>query len=85
MTNLWQTDTRDNSGYERRQTTAIGRGENAGRSLTEYQVVRRAVRLGGWTGEPLTLALPEKEGEAELVVVEPDMPGPMLALLDLAR
>ena len=72
-------------GYERRQTTAIGRGENAGRSLTEYQVVRRAVRLGGWTGEEVTLNLPEKEGEAELVVVEPDAPGPMLGLLDLAR
>jgi hypothetical protein len=72
-------------GYDRRQTTAVGRGENAGRSLTEYQVVRRATRLGAWAGEAATLPLPDKEGEAELVVVEPDAPGPMLALLDLAR
>jgi hypothetical protein len=29
--------------------------------------------------------LPDKEGEAELVLVEPDAPGPMLAISDLAR
>ncbi len=72
-------------GYDRAQTTPVGRGENAGRSLTEYQVVRRATRLGSWSGAAAALALPAKEGEAELVVVEPDAPGPMLALLALAR
>jgi hypothetical protein len=72
-------------GYDRTQTTPVGRGENAGRSLTEYQIVRRATRLGTWSGAAATLQLPEKAGEAELVVVEPDAPGPTLALLDLAR
>jgi hypothetical protein len=72
-------------GYDREQTTPIGRGENAGRNLTEYQVVRRARKLGAWTGEAATFPLPDKEGEAELVLVEPDAPGPMLAISDLAR
>jgi hypothetical protein len=72
-------------GYDRAQTTPVGRGENAGRSLTEYQIVRRATRLGSWSGAAAALPLPDKEGEAELVVVEPDKPGPMLALLALAR
>ena len=72
-------------GYDRSRTTPVGRGENAGRSLTEYQVVRGATRLGGWTGEAAAFALPAKIGEAELVLVEPDAPGPMLALLAVAR
>lgn len=72
-------------GYDRAQTTPVGRGENAGRSLTEYQIVRRATRLGGWSGAAAALPLPAKEGEAELVVVEPDAPGPMLALLAITR
>ena len=72
-------------GYDRQQVTPVGRGENAGRSLTEFQVVRRATELGRWTGEAIDYALPEKAGEAELVLVEPDAPGPMLALLELSR
>jgi hypothetical protein len=72
-------------GYDRAQTTPVGRGENAGRSLTEYQIVRRATRLGSWNGSAAALSLPAKEGEAELVVVEPDAPGPMLGLLSITR
>ena len=72
-------------GYDRAQITPVGRGENAGRSLTEYQVVRRATRLGGWSGAAAALPLPAKEGEAELVVVQPEAPGPMLALLAITR
>jgi hypothetical protein len=72
-------------GYDRQQTTSIGRGENAGRSLTEFQIVRRAHKLGTWTGAAARFPLPDKEGEAELVLIEPDAPGPMLAVDDLAR
>ena len=72
-------------GYDRHQTTAVGRGENAGRSLTEYQVVRRAIRLGSWAGAAVRMKLPDKAGEAELVLVEPDSPGPMLTVGVLER
>lgn len=67
-------------GYDPEQTTAIGRGENAGRSLTEYQIVRRAVRLGNWSGGAAAFDLPPKDGAAELVLVQPDRSGPMLAV-----
>jgi hypothetical protein len=72
-------------GYDRQQVTPVGRGENAGRSLTEYQVVRRAAPLGPWAGEAVDYALPDKESEAELILVEPDAPGPMLGLLEFSR
>jgi hypothetical protein len=72
-------------GYDRAQTTAIRRGENAGRNLTECHVVRRATLLCSWSGKATRLTLPAKEGEAELIMVEPEESGPVLALLDVSR
>ncbi len=37
---------------------AIGRGENNGRTLTYYNVVRRWVKLGDWKGEAATFRIP---------------------------
>ena len=36
--------------YLRKAVTAIGRGENAGRTLDEYNIVRAVMRLGRWNG-----------------------------------
>jgi hypothetical protein len=36
--------------YLRKAVTAIGRGENAGRTLDEYNIVRAVVPLGRWDG-----------------------------------
>jgi hypothetical protein len=36
--------------YQRRAVSAIGRGENAGRTLTESNIVRAVRRLGAWEG-----------------------------------
>jgi hypothetical protein len=36
--------------YLRKAVTAIGRGENAGRTLDEYNIVRAVMRLGRWDG-----------------------------------
>jgi hypothetical protein len=72
-------------GYDRTQTTPVGRGENAGQTLTEYQVVRAATKLGAWRGEALDLKLPAKSAEGEIIFIEPDAPGPMLAALSLER
>jgi hypothetical protein len=36
--------------YLRKAVSAIGRGENAGRTLDEYNIVRAIVPLGHWTG-----------------------------------
>ena len=37
--------------YRRSATSAIGSGENAGRTLTEYSIVRSVQNLGAWGGQ----------------------------------
>ena len=37
-------------GYLREATSHIGRGENSGRTLQEFNIVRSIKRLGGWNG-----------------------------------
>jgi hypothetical protein len=39
-------------------TTQVGRGENAKKSLHEFNVVRSFKRLGRWNGKPQTMSLP---------------------------
>lgn len=53
----------------RAKTVHIGRGENAGRSLTYTNVVRAIDKLGDWTGETATFDLLESRGEDEGYVV----------------
>jgi hypothetical protein len=38
--------------------TAVGRGENSGRTLTEYNIVRQFRRVAAWDGKPSVLRLP---------------------------
>jgi hypothetical protein len=38
--------------YLRKAVSAIGRGENAGRTLEEYNIVRHFQTLGRWNGQP---------------------------------
>ena len=40
--------------YDDEKTTAIPRGENAGKTLTEHNIVRGVWRLGDWNGEPVS-------------------------------
>ncbi len=57
----------------------ILRGENAGRTLGHRNVVKRLVRLGGWSGAATRLALPPSEGLARAVLVQTRGVGPILA------
>src|SRR5579871_6502384 len=65
---------------------SIARGENRGRDLTYYNVVRNLVKVGDWNGSPGSWTLPldsvEHEGvDAAVAYVQdgtPDKPGPML-------
>jgi hypothetical protein len=41
-----------------RVSVAIGRGENRGRTITYFNVVRRWIRLGDWNGEARTFHVP---------------------------
>ncbi len=40
---------------------AIGRGENAGRSVTYYNVTRRFVKLGDWDGKAASWTIPAEQ------------------------
>jgi len=69
--------------YDHSHVTPVGRGENGGRTLTEYQVVRSLVRLGDWTGDAAQYPLPKIEAEGAILFVQSDQPGPMLAARDI--
>jgi len=44
--------------YLAHATTQVGRGENAKKSLQEFNVVRSFKRLGRWNGKPQTMTVP---------------------------
>lgn len=56
-------------GYDREHRTTVPRGENAGATLVEANIVREFVTLGDWTGAALQLrpALPKGEKLAVLI------------------
>ncbi len=67
----------------RSKTVHIGRGENAGRSVTYTNVVRAIDKIGEWTGERATFRLPDsrEEGEGYVVLLQKgslDKPGAIL-------
>jgi hypothetical protein len=45
-------------GFDREHATPVLRGENEGRTLRDYQVVRSSEAIGTWHGEALDLTLP---------------------------
>jgi hypothetical protein len=45
--------------YVPEHATPIGAGENGGRTLTEYRIVRTATKLDTWDGAARRIALPE--------------------------
>ncbi len=57
-------------GYDGRHVTAIGSGENAGRVLTETNVVRSLAPLANWVGSPLTVRAPLPAGEHAAVLLQ---------------
>ena len=56
-------------GYDSRHVTPVGRGENAGHTLVESNIVRSLTEMGDWSGAVLDLhhALPAGEHLAVLV------------------
>jgi hypothetical protein len=59
-------------GYDARHVTAIGRGENAGSTLTESNVVRSIAPIGQWSGAALVLHADAVAGEHHAVLLEDD-------------
>lgn len=57
-------------GFDPEHRTAVGRGENGGRTLTESNIVRSIRAIGHWTGAPLTLTTNIPEGQDAAVLLE---------------
>jgi hypothetical protein len=59
-------------GYDRQHVTTVARGENAGRKLTESNIVRSITELGEWRGEALSRQVTLPAGEAYAVLLQAD-------------
>lgn len=57
-------------GYDRSHRTPVGRGENAGRTLTETNIVRSLTAVGDWRGVALDLHHTAPAGERLAVLVQ---------------
>ncbi len=57
-------------GFDPEHRTAVGRGENGGRTLTESNVVRSIRPLGEWSGAALSLDEPVPAGQDAAVLLE---------------
>jgi len=57
-------------GYDPEHKTTVPRGENAGSTLIEANIVRAIVPIGDWHGHPLDLHIATPAGEALAVIVQ---------------
>jgi len=73
--------------FDREHQTQVKRGENAGATLTDYNIVREFRRIGAWSGTavdlPLGIVATEIEGSGCAVVVQADPLGPVLGAASL--
>ncbi len=49
--------------YDKRHENDVTRGENSGRKLAHYNVVRDMTSIGTWSGDPVSLMVTEKDIE----------------------
>jgi hypothetical protein len=66
--------------FLRQETTDVARGENRGRRLTNFNIVRTLKRIGGWNGTAAnyTVPLDDMEGDACAVLLQAAGPGAIL-------
>jgi hypothetical protein len=57
-------------GFDHHHRTAIGRGENSGRTLDEANVVRSIRSVGDWSGAPLRVSENFPGGQDVAVILE---------------
>jgi hypothetical protein len=57
-------------GFDRDHVTAIGRGENSGRTMAEANIVRSFRPVGQWNGAPVHLEAQLPDGEQVAVILE---------------
>ncbi len=76
--------------YDAVQLTDVKRGENAGRKMRNFNVVRDLSRVGTWSGQPLEIRLPASafttgEGGRDgcAIIVQTEASGPVLGVRKL--
>lgn len=57
-------------GFDPSHVTSVPRGENAGRTLAQANVVRSVREIGQWSGQAQTLTVPWPAGEAAAILVQ---------------
>ncbi len=57
-------------GFDPRHETAVGRGENAGHTLVESNVVRSMRTIGTYTGAPLRISAPQGVGDDTAAIIQ---------------
>jgi hypothetical protein len=57
-------------GFDHEHRTAVGRGENVGKTLIESNIVRSLRTIGAWTGDPLSMHEARPEGQDAAVLLE---------------
>ena len=57
-------------GFDPRRETRVGRGENAGRTLTESNIVRSIKVIGGYDGAAVSVSAPRGAGADAAVLVQ---------------
>ena len=71
-------------GFDHEHSTAVGRGENSGRTLVEANIVRSIATVGSWTGASLEVNAPTPAGETAAVLLQaPD--GKIIGAATIAR
>jgi hypothetical protein len=60
--------------FDRQHETSVKRGENAGRTIVNVNVVRSLAPAGSWSGSPLTLSVPRPPvgSSAAILLQAPD-------------
>ena len=73
-------------GIDRAERTRVLRGENAGVTATDYQVVRSFTAIGHWDGRALELDIPASDatGDEVALLLQTDDAGPILAAAKLS-
>jgi hypothetical protein len=55
--------------FDREHETAVKRGENAGRTIVNVNVVRSLVSAGSWSGSALVLSLPQPQAGSGVAIL----------------
>ena len=72
-------------GYDHVHRTSVQHGENAGRELADYQIVRSFHSIGTWNGAPLDLdlAADSATGDGAAILLQTNNTGPIIAAATL--